>query len=177
MLPSTIRAIIWGPSNCSKTFSYLFESPNGVSRTCTSTRNRCNSQSIDISKIYLHLDKISYFTFSNNSDVVPPSEARSNSIFIFDDVHATNRIQWENTFRWLATRMSIVSISVRRIREYLTSDTRQRESDPVPSCSNRTNLKHVYNDHVNTDMYVYKIRTMNFVRCAAKIVGNKNMDF
>jgi len=26
-------------------------------------------------------------------------------------------------------------------------------------------------------MYVYKIRTMNFVRCAAKIVGNKNMDF
>jgi len=34
----------------------------------------------------LSIDKIGYFTFSNNSDVVPPSEAHLNSIFIFDDV-------------------------------------------------------------------------------------------
>ncbi|KYQ47822.1 hypothetical protein ALC60_13144 [Trachymyrmex zeteki] len=53
MLPSTIRAIICGPSNCGKTnvLISLLESPNGVSRTCTSTRNHCNSESIDISKI------------------------------------------------------------------------------------------------------------------------------
>jgi len=30
--------------------------------------------------------EINYFTFSNSRDVVPPSEARPNSIFIFDDV-------------------------------------------------------------------------------------------
>jgi len=30
------------------------------------------------------IDEIGYFTFS--SDVIPPSEARPNSIFIFDDV-------------------------------------------------------------------------------------------
>jgi len=32
------------------------------------------------------IDEIGYFTFSNNSDVVPPSEARPNSIFVSDDV-------------------------------------------------------------------------------------------
>jgi len=59
-----------------------------------STQNRCNSQSIDISKIYLRksIDEIGYFTFSNNSDVIPPNEARPNSIFIFDDV-ATSRMR------------------------------------------------------------------------------------
>ncbi|KYM98500.1 hypothetical protein ALC62_10788 [Cyphomyrmex costatus] len=51
MLPNTIRAIVCGPSNCGKTkvLISLLESPY-VSRTCTSTRNRCNSQSINISK-------------------------------------------------------------------------------------------------------------------------------
>ncbi|KYN18351.1 hypothetical protein ALC57_09347 [Trachymyrmex cornetzi] len=57
MLPSTIRAIICGPSNCGKTnfLVNLLKSSAYVSRTCTSTRNRCSSQSIDISKIYLRL--------------------------------------------------------------------------------------------------------------------------
>jgi len=34
----------------------------------------------------LSIDEIGYFTFSNNSDIVSPSEARPNSIFVFDDV-------------------------------------------------------------------------------------------
>jgi len=32
------------------------------------------------------IDEISYFTFSNNNDVVAASEAHPNSIFVFDDV-------------------------------------------------------------------------------------------
>jgi len=31
------------------------------------------------------IDEIGYFTFSNNSDVIPLSEALSSSIFIFDN--------------------------------------------------------------------------------------------
>jgi len=32
------------------------------------------------------IDEIGYFTFFNNSDVIPSSEAHPNSIFVFDDV-------------------------------------------------------------------------------------------
>src|SRR5580765_9032287 len=32
------------------------------------------------------IKEIGYFTFSNNSDVIPPCEALPNSIYIFDDV-------------------------------------------------------------------------------------------
>jgi len=56
-----------------------------VSRTCTYTRNHCNIQNINIWRIFVVIDEIGYFTFSNNSDV-PPNEARPNSIFVFDDV-------------------------------------------------------------------------------------------
>ncbi|KYN23144.1 hypothetical protein ALC57_04448 [Trachymyrmex cornetzi] len=90
-----------------------------VSRTCTSTRNRCNSQSINISKICLHLSTKS-ITFSNNSDVVPPSEARPNSIFIFDDVVCDKQDAVREYFSMgVAMRTSTASIFVRRTRGYL----------------------------------------------------------
>ncbi|KYN29040.1 hypothetical protein ALC57_01531 [Trachymyrmex cornetzi] len=39
-----------------------------------------------LENLFTSIDEIGYFTFSNNSNVVPPSEARPNSIFIFNDV-------------------------------------------------------------------------------------------
>jgi len=38
-----------------------------------------------LANLFTSINQIGYFMFSNNSDV-PPSEARPNSIFIFDDV-------------------------------------------------------------------------------------------
>ena len=35
---------------------------------------------------FISTDQGNYFTFSNNSDIIPPREAIPNSIFIFDDV-------------------------------------------------------------------------------------------
>jgi len=52
----------------------------------------CTFEIIAITKISIldnllaPIEEIGYFTFFNNSDVVPPSEALLNSIFIFDDV-------------------------------------------------------------------------------------------
>jgi len=53
MLPNTIRAII--PYRIAVNQAYSRARTAYVSRTCTSTRNRCNNQSINISKIYLRL--------------------------------------------------------------------------------------------------------------------------
>jgi len=90
MLPTTIRAIICGPSNCGKTnvLISLLEGPHGVRfenvyvylKSLQQPKYRC------LENLLTSIDKIGYFTFSNNSDVFPPSEARPNSIFVFDDV-------------------------------------------------------------------------------------------
>ena len=120
MLPTTIHAIICGPSNCGKTIVLinLLESPNGVSRTCMSTRNRCK---ISIPKyqylenLCMFIDEIDYFTFSNNSDVVL-TERGTSKLYFYLWRHG---IHWENTFRRTATRSLIPSISVRHTRGYL----------------------------------------------------------
>ena len=95
MLPSTIRAIIYGPSNCDKTnfLISLLERPNDVHAIFSKTENVCVYSKLlqqpkyqYLENLFTSIDEIGYFTFSNNSDVVAPSEARSTSIFIFDDV-------------------------------------------------------------------------------------------
>jgi len=90
MLPSTIRVIECGPPNCGKTniFISLLESPHGVrfENVYVYSKSLQYSKYQYLKNLLLSIDEIGYFTFSNNSDVFPPSEAHRNSIFHFDDV-------------------------------------------------------------------------------------------
>ncbi|KAG5324087.1 YMD3 protein, partial [Pseudoatta argentina] len=78
------------PSNCGKTnvLISLLESPNGVrfENVYVYSKSLQQPKYRYLENLFTPIDEIGYFTFSNNSDVVPPSEARPNSIFIFDDV-------------------------------------------------------------------------------------------
>jgi len=88
VLPSTIRAIVCGPSNCLKTnvlISFL-ESPHDVRFENVYVYSKSLQAEISILGEFVIIDEIGYFTFSKNIDVVPPSEARPNSIIVFDDV-------------------------------------------------------------------------------------------
>ncbi|KYM84830.1 hypothetical protein ALC53_05043, partial [Atta colombica] len=81
------------------------------------------------------------FYILQNSDVIPPSEALPSFIFIFDDV-ACNKQDV--------------------IREYFTMDVREISKHLICDNANllillkqdSTNLKYVYNDHMNTDMSI-----------------------
>ena len=90
MLPSIIRGIICCPLNCGNTnvLISLLESPNGVrfENVYVYSKSLQQSKYRYLENLFTSIDEIGYFTFSNNNDVVPLSEARSNSIFIFDDV-------------------------------------------------------------------------------------------
>jgi len=90
MLPSTIRAIICGPSNYGKTnvlISLLESHARCTFRERVRILEIIETAIISIFENLLSsIDEIDYFTFSNNSDVVLPSEAHPNSIFVFDDV-------------------------------------------------------------------------------------------
>jgi len=123
MLPSTIRAIICGSSNCGKTniLISLLESPNGVrfENVYVYSKSLQQPKYRYLENLYMSIDEIGYFTFSNNSDVVSPSEVRPNSIFIFDDVACDKQDAVREYFSMGRTRTLTASISVRHTREYL----------------------------------------------------------
>jgi len=88
MLPASVRAVVCRSSNCGKTnmsvkkFAVWFENVYVYSKLLQ------QSKYWYLVNLFQHWPKKSIITFSNNSDVIPPSEALPNSIFIFifDDV-------------------------------------------------------------------------------------------
>ncbi|KYN16162.1 hypothetical protein ALC57_11594 [Trachymyrmex cornetzi] len=157
MLSSTISAIVCGPSNCGKTnvLVSLLESPNGVRFETVYVYSKSLQQPKYryLEDLFTSIDEIGYFTFSNNSDVVPPSEARPNSIFIFDDVACDKQDAVREYFsmgRHANVDCFYLCQTYAKIPKHLIRDNANLL---ILFKQDGTNLKHVYNDHVNTDMW------------------------
>ena len=99
-----------------------------------------------LENLLMSIDKIGYFTFSNNSDVIPSNETRSDFIFIFDNVACDKQDAVREYFSidHHATITSTVYLcqTYAKIPIHLICES----ADPV-----QTGL--IYNDHMNTDMY------------------------
>jgi hypothetical protein len=156
MLPISIRGIICGPSNCGKTnvLISLMESPHGVrfENVYVYSKSLQQPKYQYLENLLTPIDEIGYFTFSNNSDVVPPNEALPNSIFIFDDVACDKQDVIREYFA-MGRHMDVDSFylcqTYAKIPKHLIRDNANLL---ILFKQDGTNLKHVYNDHVNTDM-------------------------
>lgn len=156
LLPNTIRAIICGPSNCGKTniLISLLESPHGLrfENVYVYSKSLQQPKYQYLEKLLAPIDEIGYFTFSNNSDVIPPSKARADSIFIFDDVACDKQNTVREYFamgRHTNVDCFYLCQTYARIPKHLIRDNANLLIMFKQDC---TNMKHVYNDHVNTDM-------------------------
>jgi len=121
MLPISIRGIICGPSNCDKTnvLISLLESPHDVrfENVYIYSKSFQQPKYRYLKNLLTPIEEISYFTYSNNSNIVSPSEALPNSIFIFDDVACDKQDVIRVLFNG-STRMSTPFISVRHMQRY-----------------------------------------------------------
>jgi len=159
LLPNTIRCIVCGPSNCGKTnvvFNMLFDA-NGLrfQNVYVFSKSLFQPKYRMLEKVMKSLaaDGIGYFAFSENDEVPAPHETgSSNSIALFDDVScerqnnirkyfAMGRHSGVDTFYLCQTYSQIPKQLVRDNANLLILF---RQDD--------LNLRHVYNDHVNTDM-------------------------
>ena len=100
------------------------------------------------------IEEIDCFTFPNNSNVVLPNEALPNSIFIIDDMTCDKKDTISSFLRWVDTRERRLFLfqtyaKILKIKKYLIRDNANLF---ILFKQNGTNLKHVYNNHVNTDM-------------------------
>ena len=156
LLPSSIRSLICGPSNCGKTnvMMTLIEHPNGLKfrNIYVYSKSLQQPKYEYLKKVIAPIAGLGFYEFANNDDVIPPEEAKPDSIFIFDDV-ACDKQNNIRAYFCMGRHNKIDSFylcqSYTRVPKHLIRDNANflilfRQDD--------TNLQHIYNDHVNTDM-------------------------
>lgn len=156
LLPNSIRAVFCGPSNCGKTNSLLtlLTHPNGLrfenvyvySKSLNQPKYKFLKELLD------PIEDIQYFPFSEHEEVLSPDRALPNSIMIFDDI-ACEKQDNVRAFFCMGRHRNVdcfyLCQSYARIPKHLIRDNVNllatfRQDD--------VNLKHIYDDHVNSDM-------------------------
>jgi len=156
LLPGNIRVIICGPSNCGKTNALmnLLYNENGLAfqNLYLYSKSRYQPKYQELEQVLKLVPEIGYFPFDDNETVIPPEEAAPNSIFIFDDVACESQ-QHIRSYFCMGRHKNIDSFYLNqtytRIPKHLIRDN---ANFIVLFKQDYTNLRHIYNDHVNTDM-------------------------
>jgi hypothetical protein len=95
---------------------------------------------------------INYYEFKENDDVVHVENAKENSVFIFDDIACSNQEKIREYFS-MGRHNGIDSFylcqTYSRIPKHLIRDN---ANFIILFKQDDLNLKHVYNDHVGSDM-------------------------
>lgn len=164
LLPSSIRGLIVGPSNCGKTNAMLtlVVHPNGLrfENIYIYSKSLHQPKYEYLKNVLTPVKGMGYHTFSNNTDVIPPEEAKSNSVFIFDDV-ACGKQENIRSYFCMGRHNSVDSFylcqTYARIPKHLIRDN---ANFIILFKQDDMNLKHIYNDHVNSDMSFIEFRNI-----------------
>lgn len=164
LFPNMVRSIICGTSNCGKTnlMLTLLIHPKGLKYQNVYVYSKSLNQPkyVLLKQILDGVKEVNYFTYSNSDQIISPTEAKQNSVIIFDDVildkqnnikeyFARGRHYNCDTF-FLAQTYSAISKQLLRDNTNLFILFKMDE----------LNLHHVYNDVVNTDMTYEKFRDL-----------------
>lgn len=156
LLPDTIRAVFCGPSNCGKTNTLLslITDDNGVrfENIYLYSKSLNQPKYVYLKKLIEPIDGIKFFPFSEHEKVVAPDDALPNSIMIFDDI-ATEKQDNVRAFFCMGRHKNVdcfyLCQTYARIPKHLVRDN---VNVLVLFRQDEMNLKHIYDDHVNTDM-------------------------
>lgn len=164
LLPNTIRALIVGPSNCGKTnvMIGLIESPNGVKfkNIYLYSKSLYQPKYQYLRELIQPIKGMGFHTFSENEDVLPPDEAKSNSIIIFDDVACEKQNNIRSYFcmgRHKNIDCFYLCQTYTRIPKHLIRDNANMV---IMFKQDEMNMKHIYNDHVGADMNLENFSNM-----------------
>lgn len=164
LLPDSIRAVFCGPSNCGKTNSLLtlITHPNGL----RFENIYIYSKSLNQPKYkYLQtllepLEDIQYFPFNNHAEVVHPDDVLPDSIMVFDDIACEKQDNVKAYFcmgRHKKVDCFYLCQSYAQIPKHLVRDN---VNLVILFRQDEINLKHVYDDHVNSDMTFNQFKSL-----------------
>lgn len=164
LLPNAVRAIICGPSGCGKTnimFSLLVE-PNGLrfENVYVYSKSLYQPKYKLLAEILQHIKGMCYYPYSENDNIIDPADVRENSVFIFDDVACDKQDKIRAYFamgRHKKVDSFYLCQTYTRIPKHLIRDN---ANVIVLFKQDEMNLKHVYDDHVTTDMSFDEFKTL-----------------
>lgn len=156
LFPNTIRMLIVGPSNCGKTncMISMLEDINGLrfENVYIFSKSLYQPKYVELEKSIKSIKGMGFHSFTNSEDVIEPSMAAKNSIMIFDDV-ATEKQKSMRDYFCMGRHNFIDSFYL--CQTYSNIDkrlVRDNSNSILLFKQDERNLKHVYNDHVSTDM-------------------------
>lgn len=156
LLPNSIRCLMCGPSGCGKTnvlLSLLLE-PNGLKflNVYLYSKSLQQPKYVFLNEILSKIDDLTFYQFHDKSEVVPPEEAKENSVVIFDDV----ALQDQDTVRQYFAMGRHKDLDCFYLCQTYSKIPKQLVRDNANLIllfkQDELNLRHAYNDHVNTDM-------------------------
>lgn len=162
LLPNSIRALIVGPSNCGKTniMLSLIESPNGLKFKNIYIYSKSLNQPKYkyLSRLISSVKGMGLYTFSDNEHVIPPEKAKVNSIMIFDDVACEKQNNIRSYF-CMGRHKDIDSFYLCQTYTHIPKHlVRDNANMIILFKQDELNLKHIYNDHVGSDMSLNMFR-------------------
>lgn len=156
------RGLIVGPSGCGKTnvIISLITEINGLrfENIYIYSKSLYQSKYEYLRKLFKPLRIIGYFESSDDSKIVSPSNIKSNSVIIFDDIVCCNQSLMRDYFcfgRHNNTDCFYLCQTYSSIPKQLIRDNANLL---VIFQQDNTNLKHIYDDHVNNDMSFQKFK-------------------
>lgn len=164
LLPNTVRGLFCGPSNCGKTNALLalIVHPNGLrfENVYVYSKSLCQPKYKFLKNVVEKAENIGYYPFSEHEEVIKPEDALSNSIIIFDDV-ACEKQDNIRAFFCMGRHQNVdcfyLCQTYTRIPKHLVRDNANLL---VLFKQDDMNLKHIYEDHVNTDMNYTDFKTI-----------------
>lgn len=156
LLPNTVRCIIAGPSNSGKTnlMIALLTEKNGLRFSNVYVYGKSLNQPKYrlLNEIFNEVPEIGYFTYSESDNIITPQEAKPNSVFIFDDV-STEKQTTMRDFFCMGRHNNIDSFYLCQTYSKVPKQLiRDNANLLILFKQDELNLKHIYSDHVNTDM-------------------------
>lgn len=156
LFPDTVRCIVTGPSNCGKTniVFNLITNPKGLKFNnlyiFSKSLQQPKYQLLD--KILSEVPEVSFFKFNASDKIMQPDQAKPYSVFIFDDVSTENHDTIRNYFA-MGRHHNIDCIYIGQTYSKIPKQLiRDNANIIIIFKQDDTNLKHIYNDHVGSDM-------------------------
>ena len=156
LFPNSVRCIICGPSGSGKSTAVisLLLGENGVKFENLYIFSKSLFQPLYklLESIIQQIKEIGFYVFTRYEDLVQPEEAKPNSVFIFDDVawEEQNKIlSFFSMGRHRDLDVFYLTQSYARLPKHLLRDN---ASMLVVFKQDNLNLKHIFEDHVISDM-------------------------
>ena len=156
LLPQTIRCILAGPSNCGKTniIISLIENINGIKfeNLYVYCKSLHQPKYVYLRKLIAPIKRIKYHEYSDNSNIAPLNKVAPNSVFIFDDVSCENQNVMRTYYSQGRHRKIDCFYTIQSYAQMPKHLIRDNANLICAFPQDRTNIKHIYEDRVNTDM-------------------------